>query len=165
MTPSERFWSKVAKDEPDACWIWRGKLRNDGYGEFSAGRRKKFKAHRWSLEERLGRPLIGIVMHSCDVKLCVNPSHLREGTNKENSRDMVAKGRAVRMIENLPKQRPGEKNTNARLTAAQVIEIRSSESTSDKDLAARFGVSRSNIYMVRSGRTWTSIRDGKPAPK
>lgn len=34
-----------------------------------------------------------VVMHSCDNRRCINPDHLSVGTNLDNTRDCVAKGR------------------------------------------------------------------------
>lgn len=43
----------------------------------------------------LDRDLDGVVMHLCDNPPCARPSHLREGAQVENMRDMAAKGRAT----------------------------------------------------------------------
>lgn len=50
----------------------------------------------------------------------------------------------------------GSANSNAKLTAAQVQEIRSS-SLSDAEIAAKFGVSRSTVVNVRKRRTWKHL--------
>lgn len=32
LTLEERFWSKVAKGQPDECWLWHGSKDHKGYG-------------------------------------------------------------------------------------------------------------------------------------
>ena len=86
------YWSKVSKGVSGECWIWTGYIARTGYGRMRA-RRKPYAAHRLALWMALGRPLVGMVLHSCDVPLCVNPEHLREGTQFDNMRDMVERGR------------------------------------------------------------------------
>jgi hypothetical protein len=102
---AERFWSKVDRDgpvpvhQPDLgpCWRWTGSVSGRyGHGEIGAGRRGEGnrKAHRVSWEIHRGPIPEGVqVLHRCDNGLCVNPEHLRLGTQGDNMRDMSAKGR------------------------------------------------------------------------
>jgi hypothetical protein len=52
-------------------------------------------AHRVAWELAHGQTLApdGYVLHTCDVRACVNPAHLVRGTQKDNIRDAVRKGR------------------------------------------------------------------------
>jgi hypothetical protein len=87
---AERFWPKVDQSGgPDACWPWTAYCQPNGYGEFD----KKW-AHRVAYELAIG-PITpgGTICHTCDNPRCVNPSHLFLGTQGDNVRDMVAKGR------------------------------------------------------------------------
>src|SRR4051812_2593059 len=93
-----RFWSKVSKGAPNACWLWTGTKNNHGYGMFQLqdeeGRNGKRLAHRVSYAVHYGPiPDGAIVMHACDNPACVNPGHLRLGTMKLNTQDMMTKGR------------------------------------------------------------------------
>ena len=75
------------------CWIWTGDLRH-GYGRVTMNYRA-ISAHRASWEYHVGPVPDGmILLHTCDNPPCVNPEHLRIGTNQDNTDDMVAKGRA-----------------------------------------------------------------------
>ena len=76
------------------CWIWTlTKPNNSGYG-MSKYRGQSTGAHRIAWEESYGPIPEGLrILHICDTQLCVNPKHLRLGTAKDNSQDMVAKGR------------------------------------------------------------------------
>jgi len=81
------FWSR-AEWEGD-CLIWKGKLYKDGYGNYSNKR-----AHRLAYTLTTAEIPDGMyVLHSCDVRACINPAHLRVGTQKENIKESVAKGR------------------------------------------------------------------------
>lgn len=84
MSTEERFWAKVRQGAPDECWIWTG-TAPDGYGQFRVGA-KKVKAHRFAYALASGQPIApGIqIDHRCHNTICVNPSHLREATNKQN---------------------------------------------------------------------------------
>jgi len=52
-------------------------------------------AHRLAWEEAKGPIPDGLfVLHRCDVRGCINVDHLFLGTAKDNTHDMMAKGRA-----------------------------------------------------------------------
>lgn len=76
----------------DSCWLWTGIVDRRGYGRVYRGR--MVFAHRFSYELHVGQIPKGlIVRHSCDVPGCVNPDHLRLGTQRDNVGDMFARGR------------------------------------------------------------------------
>lgn len=94
---SYRFWSKVDKKSDNECWNWKGKTKK-GYGWFTVHTRDKVREF---IASRVALYLSGVdvkdlfVLHSCDNPPCCNPNHLRTGTAKDNSRDMVERGRLV----------------------------------------------------------------------
>lgn len=72
---TERFWSKVEKT--DTCWLWRGCVGGNGYGQFSVTHRKNVGAHRFAYELLVGPIPEGLSLdHLCRVIICVNSSHL-----------------------------------------------------------------------------------------
>lgn len=91
-TDSERLLEKVSNLGGEGCWIWAGSKNATGYGGFRFRGQTKL-VHRVAYELFVGDPSGLLVCHSCDTPLCVRPSHLFLGTVKDNSADMVAKGR------------------------------------------------------------------------
>jgi hypothetical protein len=115
----DRFWAKVAKtDDPNECWLWRAHISPNGYGSIFHGVNRKprmLQAHIASyLLNNGGIPTGYDVMHSCDVRHCVNPNHLSVGTRKDNMEDAAKKNRL----------RHGENHYNTKITDEQVKEIR-----------------------------------------
>ena len=97
-----RFFEKVKKDS-SGCWLWTGAIYASGYGQFYNGADTRAGAkgahmelaHRVAYKLRYGEIPEGmLVLHTCDVRHCVNPDHLFLGTHKDNTQDMIKKGRA-----------------------------------------------------------------------
>ena len=92
---AERLAARTVKG-PD-CWIIQGyQLPHNGYVQLS--RRpdglSAILAHRLAYELAHGPIPTGlVVMHTCDEPRCVNPAHLVAGTQAENVRDSIQKGR------------------------------------------------------------------------
>jgi hypothetical protein len=150
-----RFWERVDAGSGE-CWLWLGARSRKGYGEV---RRHglTLKAHRWAWESTYGPIPDGMcVLHSCDVRECVNPGHLFLGTVADNNADRHAKGRDARG----PKRgiiARGELNGRSRLTAADVVDIRAAFGKSQATLARAFGVSKGTVAAVLQNRTWRVI--------
>lgn len=76
------------------CIEWTGERNAAGYGRFWS-RGKRFFAHRFAWSFWNGSIPAGLfVCHRCDNPKCVNHEHLFVGTQTDNRRDCVAKGRA-----------------------------------------------------------------------
>lgn len=144
-TIEDRFWAKV--DKSNDCWIWTASIDGGGYGDFWPTR-KAIKAHRFSWQLHNGPiPERLFVCHTCDVRACVNPSHLFLGTPQDNMTDMAKKGRSNR----------GEKNPKSTLTEEQVKIIRF-EASILLELAERFDVTPRTVYSVVVGDTWAWLK-------
>ncbi len=88
----ERFESKYIKDL-SGCWLWQAGKDSNGYGKLQISG-KSTGAHRISWELTNGPVPEGmLVLHTCDTPNCVNSNHLFIGTNTDNMRDKVSKGR------------------------------------------------------------------------
>lgn len=119
---AQRFQSYIEPEPNSGCWLWSGDyFRKEGYGRFFLDGRDR-QAHRVSFEVANGVIPGGLcVLHRCDLPPCVNPAHLFLGTQHENVRDMVRKGREH---SGPTPALQGERNAQAKLTERDVLEIR-----------------------------------------
>jgi hypothetical protein len=78
----------------NACWPWLSSKYTTGYGRFKY-KHKEYLAHRFAYAFFWDKQLetIQVVMHTCDNPSCCNPLHLKAGTQLENMKDKMAKGR------------------------------------------------------------------------
>ena len=149
MDEKERFWSKVEIKRPDECWNRTASKNHKGYGQFSKGTgvsdRKIVRSHRYAYESQSGEIPDGmLVCHTCDNPGCCNPAHLFLGTDQDNVKDMIKKGRR------------GRARRHHRLTEQQAMQIKASEEPGFK-LAAEFGVSDTTVSAIRKGHRWKEL--------
>jgi hypothetical protein len=91
----QRFWRQVEYGGP-GCWPWIGARTRRGYGIITLGTR----ADHWCA--RATRVMWRLVhgedpvfaCHRCDNPPCCRPSHIYNGTPRENAQDMWQRGRA-----------------------------------------------------------------------
>lgn len=156
-----RFMLKVLKSKSavDACWDWKTSTFIVGYGAFWY-KGRQHSAHRISYRLFIGDiPKDLCILHKCDNRKCTNPSHLFLGTKKDNSEDMVRKGRwkgkPIKKGEQL-----GSKHYQTNLIENNIPKIR--EMAKDKVLhsiiAQRFNVSRACIRNILYKNTWTHVK-------
>lgn len=152
------FWTRVRVGEPDECWPYLGRVDKDGYGVFPSRRfpGNAVRAHRYAYLLKCGPIPDGLfVCHTCDQPVCVNPAHFWLGTSADNTADKMKKGRH-RVLS-------GGACPSSKLTEAQVREIfellRDTNPTERiGDIAARYGVTQSNISAIYAGKSWAHIR-------
>lgn len=148
--PIKRFWSKVDTSGDNGCWNWIAGKSSKGYGQFKVNG-KMVSSIKISYSQINGViPCNMIIRHTCDNRACVNPSHLILGTKKQNSEDMVLRGRS----------NTGEKHHNHRLKEADVLVIFNSKEKYFI-LANMFNVSVHTIRDIKSGRRWSSLTKHK----
>jgi HNH endonuclease len=151
LTLAERFWAKVAQAGADECWLWRGSVSSNKYGNLTVEGKTK-QAHVVAYELTNGPVPAGKeVCHSCDVNLCCNPAHLWPGTHTQNMRDMMAKKRHKAWI--------GEQNKATKLNAWAVRFIRYLYRLGYKSefLGLAFGVSGSTVRRIAAGKIWAHV--------
>lgn len=149
----DRLLDKVSPEPNTGCWLWTGCVNHHGYGEATLlhPRRVTTKMHRHFFFAAGGalKP-DQQVLHSCDVRSCVNPDHLFAGTNLENRADSVRKRR----------HSFGERRPQAKLSLAAVQLILARPYQNVNVMAARFGVSKWAIFDIRAGRRWATALEG-----
>lgn len=146
----DRFWSKVRILSADECWLWVGRLNENGYGLFDIEHHPEIASRIAYLLTHSIDPGEALVCHSCDNPRCCNGGHLWLGSHKDNMRDMAMKGRA-----HVTGWR-GEDHPSAKLRRADVLEIRASDLPRSV-LAEKFGVTGTAIYNIREGMTWRHV--------
>ena len=129
------------------CWPWSGHVTDRGYGVFAPTKKGQFRAHRFALHAYLGREPVGMVLHNCHNRRCVNPLHLSEGTHKENMAQMADRRRAAR----------GPRHPKAKLSTAKAVAmtlLNKSGDYSTRELAVMFGMHQSTVAAIVIGRLW-----------
>lgn len=150
LTEKERakFFSRFDRLGADECWPWKYHAGHAGHGRMWAGGRNTLATH--IALQLAGLPRIGAAcaLHSCDNPSCVNPGHLRWGTQAENIADRIKRGRngAAR----------GVVNGRSKLTECQVLEIRADMRPS-RVIAPEYGISQAMICNIRAKRAWRHV--------
>lgn len=146
-----KFYGYVIKT--DSCWKWLGRKNHDGYGEIGINGAVKL-AHRYSYDlhrdnkaNTLNKDIY--ILHSCDNRICVNPKHLRAGTARDNTDDMIRRNKILK----------GSQVGNSLLDEKKVIEIRERYANGEtkKVLAQEFNVDKTTIHSVVKRYSWKHI--------
>ena len=141
---AERFHEKFIVNEENACWEWQASRNRKGYGRIgdeNGSKGKTILAHRASYELFIGQIPEGmLVMHKCDNPRCVNPYHLKAGTAKENTLDM------------LQKEREQQGDQTVRDCIPAIFKMTSMHGPCDSFLSRWMPMSRRYIQEIRTGR-------------
>ena len=135
IDPRIRFYKNIEVNE--GCWEWKGSRYKTGYGQFSI-KNKQITAHRASWIIHYGEIPKGLhVCHKCDNRICANPQHLFLGTPKDNTQDMIVKGR---------KPDPWNKVFSAE-QEKQMHELYL-QGCKQRDIAKKFGTLQSSVWHI-----------------
>jgi hypothetical protein len=151
------FWSLVDKNGPvpdpatgvkSKCWLWLGSVTDQGYGRFKAGD-NIYMATRFAWQE-MGKPDPGALTVStrCENRLCVR--HLRT----------ITRSAIMALVPRAKGWPSGEQNHFARTTVQTVLQLRklyAKGNLTQAMLAARFGLSLSNVKSILGRRSWIHI--------
>lgn len=144
------FRDVVLPYEGDDCLIWPFARNANGYGTIRGGIVSRFvceHAHGPAPTEKHE------AAHSCGKghEACVTKLHMSWKTHAENMADKLVHGTHTR----------GDRCWSAKLTWGEVSEIRNLRGVlTQKDLAEKYGVAKSRIHKIMSGKTW--IEAGEP---
>lgn len=147
-----RFHRMYKKTE-NGCWEWSGLLKH-GYGVITYYS-QSFGAHRVSYFIHTGKVPSLHILHKCDNPKCVNPNHLYEGTDADNTNDKVIRNRH---------------KWTSKLKSDEVLEIRRlhREGWVLSALAKEFQCSDGNIHAIVNRDTWKHLPEStlqKSQPK
>lgn len=190
-TVETRFWSKVDINGPvpvhqawlGPCAVWTAGATSEGYGQFRpGGLSASIPAHRMAWMLATGDDLSSeqLVCHRCDNPSCVRFDHLFIGTPRDNSADMVAKGRQA-VGDHVPPERRarGERSGQrlhpertvrgvdqkaAKLTEADVLAIVSEYGeggVTQAQLGAKYGISQTGICLIVRGLSWKHVTSSR----
>lgn len=153
----KRFDASYIPEPMSGCWLWEGVLHPTGYPRIKV------------LDRPLGAHRVAILLagveipagmhaaHRCHNRACVNPDHIRPLSSEGNARENRERG--------LGRDRLGVANWRAKLSEAEVVEIRGAlaEGVNPAEVARRFGVSRRTVNRIRTGENWGHIVASLPA--
>ena len=134
---------------PSGCREWTGAIDDDGYGRINfEGKNRSAHILMWTVNNGLPGKLC--VLHRCDNRRCINLDHLFLGTQVDNIKDMILKGRN--------KHPRGEDSGRAKLSEMQVRLIRGS-GEKNTVLAKRYDVSPPLISYIKKRKIWGHLSD------
>ena len=131
-------------DQPNSCWLWKRQFSQKGYGKIKWSGSPEVFAHRIAYRLFVGPiPRNKRILHSCDIRRCVNWNHLYAGTLKQNAIDMVRAG-----------NQHGQK-----LSCEHVLEIRKLHASGLKprEIYRKFNLTYNHFYLIVNRFLWRHL--------
>jgi hypothetical protein len=144
-----RFHSGYEVNGKTGCWEWRSNIQVNGYGHMKHSGKTR-SVHRISYEMHKGLiPVGAYVLHRCDNRRCVNPSHLFLGSALDNILDMRQKLRHTF----------GEKSPNVKLDEKKVLQMYAlfDRGIGTPTVSRRFGISKNLAWRIKKGLSWAHL--------
>lgn len=88
------------------------------------------------------------VMHTCDNRLCINPSHLKLGTHLDNMADKFQKNRHAK----------GDTCGRRKINSDDVRQILADTTKTHAELAKQFNISRPQVTKIKGRKTWSYLQ-------
>lgn len=146
------FIRKAVTSGTDACMIWPFSVARNGYAFVEIDGAKR-GVHVLVLERTKGaKPDQRLqAAHSCGVRACINPRHLRWATASENASDRYKHGTVPR----------GSKHHFTILTEADIPVIRSRVAAGEQlqTIAAEYGITGTTVRNIADRFTWGHVGD------
>lgn len=135
----KQSFEKLFTKAKEGCWLWNTSRKEYSSFSFRGISRKSNRASWLIYRGEIPKGLY--VLHTCDIRKCVNPDHLFLGTHADNMKDMALKKRA----------RPRSK-----LTEDQVVNIRQllKMGVSTVRLARDYHVTSTCIWYIKHNKSW-----------
>ena len=148
------FWARVQRNGDDECWPWLGaKTTKGGYGRVCMPGRVEILASHVAYFIRTKKYITGVARHKCDDPGCANPNHVLDGTQFDNVRDSIERGRFANNM--VPGNRPSRftKEDFEKMCAAL------KRGVSQKEVAREHGISPSYLCnLITQRRTPRDLR-------
>lgn len=139
-------------EEYGDCWDWQGAIQSCGSTPMINYKQRVLSVRRL-LAEHQGLNIAGkVVTYKCGNELCVNPEHLQVLTRKKlsqrSTQDLKYHTNPVRM-----KKLADAARARGKLSIELARQIREASGT-QREIAARFGVSQATVSVIVRGVTW-----------
>lgn len=122
------------------CILHKGCTLPNGYGQVRR-EGKTWLAHRWAAHIAHG-PSSQVVRHKCDVRACIEPTHLEYGTQGQNLSDRKDHGHVYRKLDRL-----NVKDIKTRIERGESL----------ASIARLYGVSDTMVRHIKGGRQWSEV--------
>lgn len=144
---------RARSEEVGECWEWTGALQS-ARGSPVMRHERVTQPVRRVIAIELGMQVKGrLATVRCCNSLCVNPGHVVVLTRKQ-LQQRTAKVTQMHANPTRCRKLAQTARRTAKLTEAQVAEIRALEGLTQRQIAARYGIAQATVSAIRRGVKW-----------